>query len=357
MPQRAGGSACSLASRWQERPAGVARRAGLQTFFRWLTHVTWSRLTPTSRLLLYGSVRVHEDAGVRVAVLPTGTVTFLFTDLEGSTRLWEEHPESMKGALARHDALLRESVQEHGGHVVKSTGDGMHAAFETAHDALAAASGAQLALAEPEWGATGPLRVRMGIHTGEAESRDGDYYGTAPNRAARLMAIAHGGQILVSNVTKELVGNAVTGDVQLVDLGEHRLRDLSRPERVYQLVIGDLDQTFPPLRSIDVLPTNLPVQLTSFVGRAAELESVADLSTGHRMMTLTGVGGVGKSRLALQVAAESLERFRDGAWLVELSSVEAARVVAVIASAFDVEVRSGWTLEASLIDVLRSRRL
>jgi predicted ATPase/class 3 adenylate cyclase len=292
-----------------------------------------------------------------LAGLPTGTVTFLFTDLERSTRLWEEHPESMKGALARHDALLRESVQEHGGHVVKSTGDGMHAAFETAHDALAAASDAQLSLAEHEWGVTGPLRVRMGVHTGEAESRDGDYFGTAPNRAARLMAIAHGGQILVSHVTRELVGDVATGEVQLVDLGEHRLRDLSRPEHVYQLVVSSLDQTFPPLRSIDVLPTNLPVQLTSFVGRAAELESVVELSTDHRVVTLTGVGGVGKTRLALQVAAESLERFPDGAWIAELSSVEAARVVAVIAAALDVEVRSGRTLEASLIDVLRSRTL
>ncbi|MCJ7438733.1 MAG: adenylate/guanylate cyclase domain-containing protein [Acidimicrobiia bacterium] len=289
--------------------------------------------------------------------LPTGTVTFLFTDLEGSTRLWEEHPEAMKGALASHDELLRELVRENGGHVVKSTGDGMHAAFETAHDAVAAASGAQSALAARAWGATGPLRVRMGIHTGEAESRDGDYFGTAPNRAARLMAIAHGGQVLVSNVTMELVGDVSSSDVQLVDLGEHRLRDLSRPEHVYQLVIGGLDQRFLPLRSIDVLATNLPVQLTSFVGRAAELESVVELSTGHRVVTLTGVGGVGKTRLALQVAAESLERFRDGAWVVELSSVEAARVVAVIAAAFDVEVRSGWTMEASLIDVLCSRSL
>ena len=292
-----------------------------------------------------------------MAELPEGTVTFLFTDLEGSTRLWEEHPDSMRDALARHDTLLRASVEAHGGHVVKSTGDGMHAVFATAHDALAAASDAQLVLAGCEWGATGPLRVRMGVHTGEAESRDGDYFGTAPNRAARLMAIAHGGQILVSNVTRELVGDVVTADVQLIDLGEHRLRDLSRPERVFQLVVGGVYQSFPPLRSIDVMPTNLPVQLTSFVGRTSELKAVAELSTGHRIVTLTGVGGVGKTRLALQVAAESLERFRDGAWIVELSSVEATRVVAVIAAVLDVEVRSGWTLEASLVDVLQSRSL
>jgi predicted ATPase/class 3 adenylate cyclase len=293
----------------------------------------------------------------RLAEMPTGTVTFLFTDLESSTRLWEQHPAGMRDALARHDEILRNAVTRRDGVVVKSTGDGMHAVFVTAHDALAAASDAQQVLAGCEWGATGPLRVRMGVHTGEAESRDGDYFGTAPNRAARLMAIAHGEQILVSNVTRELVGDAVTADVQLIDLGEHRLRDLSRPEHVFQLVVGGLDQSFPPLRSIDVMPTNLPVQLTSFVGRTSELKALAELSTGHRIVTLTGVGGVGKTRLALQVAAESLERFRDGAWIVELSSVEAARVVAVIAAALDVEVRSGWTLEASLVDVLRSRSL
>ena len=171
------------------------------------------------------------------------------------------------------------------------------------------------------------------------------------------MAIGHGGQILVSNVTAELTGDVLTADVKLVDLGEHRLRDLSRPEHVFQLAAPDLEQKFPPLLSINVLPTNLPVQLTSFVGRAAEVRSLAALLTDHRIVTLTGVGGVGKTRLALQVAAESLDRYRDGAWFADLSSVEPPRVVAVVAAAFGIEMRSGQTVEASLLDVLRSRRL
>src|SRR6266540_301290 len=218
MPQRAGGSACSLASRWQERPAGVARRAGLQTFFRWLTHVTWSRLTPTSRLLLYGSVRVHEPRGVRVAQLPTGTVTFLFTDLEGSTRLWEEHPEAMRAALARHDEILRGAVTQRDGHVVKATGDGLHAAFAVAPDAVAAALDAQRQLLAEPWTLPEPLRVRMGLHTGVAEVRDGDYYGTSVNRAARVAAAAHGGQVVASAASADLVRDDIGPEITLSDL-------------------------------------------------------------------------------------------------------------------------------------------
>jgi predicted ATPase/class 3 adenylate cyclase len=292
-----------------------------------------------------------------LAELPTGTVTFLFTDLEGSTRLWEDHPEGMRSALARHDDILRRAVEKRVGVVVKTTGDGMHAAFATAPDAVNAAVDAQRELTSEGWTLPEPLKVRMGLHTGIAEARDGDYFGTSVNRAARVAAAAHGGQILASAATADLVRDELTPEVGLVDLGEHRLRDLGRPEHVYQLIVSGLDQAFAPLRSMDVLPTNLPVQLTSFVGRRAELDSVVELSTSHRVVTLTGVGGVGKTRLALQVAAESLERFPDGAWIAELSSVEAARVVAVVAAALDVEVRSGRTLEASLIDVLKSRRL
>ncbi len=297
------------------------------------------------------------SGGEGVAELPTGTVTFLFTDLEHSTRLWEEHPEAMKPALARHDEILRDAVASHAGHVVKMRGDGVHAAFSTAHDALEAAAEAQQTLAGQDWVATGPLRVRMGVHTGEAESRDGDYFGSAPNRAARLMAIAHGGQVLVSSVTAELVGAALGDGARLADLGEHRLRDLSRPERVYQLAVPGLDDAFPPLRSVDVLPTNLPVQLTSFVGRNEEVQAIEELATSHRVVTLTGVGGVGKTRLALQVAAESLDRFRDGVWLVELAGVDAPRVVAVIAGVLGIGVRSGQAVESSLLDSLRSREL
>jgi predicted ATPase/class 3 adenylate cyclase len=292
-----------------------------------------------------------------VSDLPTGTVTFLFTDLEGSTRLWEEHPDAMKGALARHDEILRTAIETGAGHVVKTTGDGTHAVFTTAGEAVGAAVSAQRALAAEEWGSTGPLRVRMGLHSGAAEVRDGDYYGTAPNRGARLMAIGHGGQVLVSSVTAELVGDALPDGVRLVDLGEHRLRDLSKPERVCQITAPELPEDFPPLRSIDVLPTNLPVQLTSFVGRATEEKTIDRLLVDHRIVTLTGVGGVGKTRLAMQVAADVLDRYPDGAWFVELAAVDASRVVAVIAGVLGIDVQSRQTVEASLLEALRSREL
>src|SRR6516162_7188656 len=167
-----------------------------------------------------------------MAELPTGTVTFLFTDLEASTRLWEEHPQAMKRALARHDEILREAIRAHGGHVVKTTGDGFHAAFTTGADAVAAAGRAQVELQEEAWGPTGPLRIRMGLHTCEAELREGDYFGSAVNRAARLMSVAHGGQVVLSAATAEVV---VEAGFDVHDLGEHRLAGLSRPERVWQL--------------------------------------------------------------------------------------------------------------------------
>ncbi len=190
-----------------------------------------------------------------MAELPSGTVTFLFTDLEGSTRLWEEHPEAMRRALARHDDIMRDGITDHRGHVVKTTGDGFHAAFATAHDALDAAVATQLALSAESFGETGRLRVRMGLHTCEAECRGSDYYGSEVNRAARLMSVAHGDQIVVSSVTSALVHDA---PVDLVDLGEHRLRDLTISERIFQVSAPGLPSEFPALRSLDSLPGNLP---------------------------------------------------------------------------------------------------
>jgi class 3 adenylate cyclase len=268
------------------------------------------------------------------AELPTGTVTFLFTDLEGSTRLWEEHPEAMKEVLARHDEILREAVEAQGGVVVKTTGDGLHAAFASAEAALLAAAAGQVSLAAAHWERTGPLRVRMGIHTGAGELRDGDYFGPALNRAARVTAVAHGGQVLVSLATEELVRDSLSPELGLVELGEHRLRDLSRPERVFQLQVPGVAFEFPALRSLDVLPGNLPVQLTSFVGREEELARVAGELGQARLVSLTGVGGVGKTRLALEVAAEVVPEYRDGAWLIELAGVRDAEAVpdAVVAT-------------------------
>ena len=250
--------------------------------------------------------------------LPTGTVTFLFTDLEGSTRLWQEHPEAMKVAAARHDELLRDAIERHSGYVVKTTGDGFHAAFGAAHDAVDAAVAGQLAMGAEGWGATGALVVRMGVHTGPAELRDGDYYGTAVNRAARLMSVAHGGQIVVSLATEELVQER---GVELLDLGEHVLKDLSRAERVFQVVHPDLRSDFPVIRSLDALPGNLPAQVTSFVGRDDDVAQIVEmLAEGAALVTLIGTGGVGKTRLALQVAAEVLAQFADGAWFCDLAS-------------------------------------
>ena len=173
--------------------------------------------------------------------MPSGTVTLLFTDIEASTRLWQDHPDAMRAGLARHDEIVRDAIEGLGGHVVKTTGDGFYAAFSTAHDAVDAAIAAQRSLGSEAWGATGPLRVRMGVHTGEVQHRDGDYFGTAVNRAARLMAVAHGGQLLVSHATERLLGDMVGGSFELMDLGEHRLRDLAQASRVFQVVAPDLD--------------------------------------------------------------------------------------------------------------------
>jgi predicted ATPase/class 3 adenylate cyclase/tetratricopeptide (TPR) repeat protein len=292
--------------------------------------------------------------------LPSGTVTFLFTDLVGSSRLWEEHPEAMKGALARHDQILRDAVEVHGGQVVKATGDGVHAAFGRAEDAVAAAVEAQVALDAERWFETGPLRVRMGLHTGTAETREGDYYGPALNRAARLAASAHGGQVVVSEATAVVVRDALLDGVGLEDLGEQRLRDLTRPERVFQLVHADLPREFPPLRSLEAVPGNLPAQLTSFVGRERESQRVAATLEQARVVTLTGVGGVGKTRLALHVAGmpSMSARYRDGCWLCELGGVRDREAVPdALVAAFGVEPRQGVTVIDALLEYLRTKEL
>jgi predicted ATPase/class 3 adenylate cyclase len=290
--------------------------------------------------------------------LPAGTVTFLFTDLEGSTRLWQEHPDAMKDALARHDAILNDALELHHGHVVKTTGDGVHAVFVNPSDAIDAAIAAQVGLGEESWGATGALRVRMGIHSGVAELRGADYYGTAVNKAARVMSVAHGGQVVVSLATEELVRDALGDEVALLDLGEHRLRDLARAERLFQVTAPGLQPEFAALRSLEAFPGNLPLQVSSFVGRELELNRVADALHDARVVTLTGVGGVGKTRLALQVAAELLPEFRDGAWLLELAPVrDPDGVVDAFAALFRVTPRGDQTLDAALVEFFGSKQL
>lgn len=294
---------------------------------------------------------------------PTGTITFLFTDIEGSTQLWERYPAAMRVALAWHDELLRRAIESHHGRIVKSTGDGCLAAFVAASDALVAALAAQRDLTDrlnrsgdvPE---TLDIRVRMGLHTGEAELRDGDYYGSAVNRAARIMSIGHGGQVLLSASTASLVADATTAGSSLLDLGEHRLRDLSRPERIFQLVVEELTSDFPPLKSLDAFPGNLPIQLNTFVGRERELAEVKRLLATTRLLTLTGPGGTGKTRLSLQVAADSQAGFTHGVWLVELAPLADPELVAgAVAALFGLRPLPGLSLEHTLVDYLRGKHI
>ena len=199
--------------------------------------------------------------------LPTGTVTFLFTDIEGSTKLWEKYPDGMKAAVARHEEIIRIAIEAHGGYVFKTVGDAFCAAFATAPDALEATLKFQLSLSIETWGETGPIKVRSALHTGAAEERGSDYYGPPVNRVARLLSAGHGGQTLISLPTYELVRDELPKDTSLDDLGEHRLKDLVRPEHIFQLVSQDLPTEFAPLKTLDTRPNNLPVQLTPFIGR------------------------------------------------------------------------------------------
>ncbi len=252
---------------------------------------------------------------------PTGTVTFLFTDVEGSTRLWEEHPDGMRDALARHDAILEEHISNANGFVHSTAGDAYSAAFSDPMDAIDAAIGAQRGLAEADWAVIGSMRVRMAVHTGVAHERGDDYYGPALNRCARILSAAHGGQVVTSSGTEELVRHRLHPGTSLKDLGEHQLKDLGHPEHIFQVVAPGLDADFAELRSLDPSKNNLPLQLTSFVGREDELRDVKKRLLDTRLLTLTGVGGSGKTRLSLQAAAESADNFKDGVWLVELAAV------------------------------------
>jgi predicted ATPase/class 3 adenylate cyclase len=293
-----------------------------------------------------------------MAVLPTGTVTFLFTDLAVSTRLWDLEPDRMQEALARHDEILREGVVAHGGQVVKGRGDGVHAVFATADAAVRAAIDCQLAMDAEVWAVSEPLRVRIGLHTGVAQLREADYFGSAVNRAARLMDLAHGGQIVCSQATADLARDVLAEGVTLVDLGEHRLRDLSRPERVFQVGAAGLERQFAPLASVDSFPGNLPLQVSSFIGREQESDLTIAALGEARVVTLTGVGGVGKTRLALQVAAEVLPGFREGAWLVELAGVrDPEGVVDAFAALFRVSARSGQSLVEALVEFFGTKQL
>jgi predicted ATPase/class 3 adenylate cyclase len=300
--------------------------------------------------------RVLEDERPGRGV-PTGTVTFLFTDVEGSTEAWEADASVMEAALARHDEVVGGVIDEHGGYVFSTAGDSFAASFARADHALSAAIEAQRRLASAEWPAPGVLRVRMGLCTGEAHERDGDYFGLVVNRAARVMGAAHGGQVLVAESTRQVSEDHLPEGVELRDLGPHRLRGVARTEQLWQVVADDLDDEFPPLQATEVVDGNLPSSPTSFVGRGDELGELEGLLRSSRLVTLTGVGGTGKTRLALEVAADLGDRFPDGRWWCELGPVDdPAAVPATVAEALGLLSQPGRSTAEAIVEAYRSKR-
>lgn len=270
---------------------------------------------------------------------PSGTITLLFSDIEGSTKLWEHASSAMNEALRRHDEIVRTAIEEQEGYVFKTVGDAFCAAFSTSDAAVRAASAIQHALRIEPWPSDAHIRVRVALHTGACQERDGDYFGPTVNRIARLLAIGHGGQTLVSGATAELLGDIGSEWGTLEDLGLHRLKDLGRPEHVWQLKPKGVADEFPPLRSLDNpdLPNNLPALLSSFVGRDRELNDVRELVQESRLVTLTGAGGAGKTRLAMQTSVELLDGVGEGVWLIELAPVtDEEQVPLAVASALGI---------------------
>jgi predicted ATPase/class 3 adenylate cyclase/Tfp pilus assembly protein PilF len=312
------------------------------------------------------SVRPGESAGpegvspARNGAAPSGTVTFLFTDIEGSTRLWEEYPKAMKTALAVHDEIIRGEVEANGGFVFKTVGDAFWAAFRIAPDALQAAIDAQRKLHAQDWSAVGRLRVRMALHTGAAEERSGDYYGPTLDRVNGLLSAGHGGQTLLSLPTVELLRDQKLPGVDFLDMGVRRLRDLLHKEHVFQLALADLPRDYPPLRTMEGRPNNLPARTTPLVGREKEVKVCRDLlrRSDVRLLTLVGPGGSGKTRLGLHVAAELLDDFKDGVFVVSLAPVtDPALVASTIAQTLGIREAGGQKLVASLKDYLRDKQM
>src|SRR6266566_8033524 len=280
---------------------------------------------------------------------PVGTVTFLFTDMEGSSRAWDSYPSETRAALQRHDEIVAREVEAHNGAIIleRGEGDSVFAVFTRGSDAVAAAFELQRAFQKEPWPTHVPVRVRMAIHTGEAGA---DYRGAHVNRAARIRAIGHGEQILVSGVTAGIVRGTLPDGTSLIDLGQHRLRDVSDMEHVFQLAHPDLRENFPPLKSLSNFRQNLPVQLTSFIGRRRERKEVGALIGDHRVVTLIGSGGSGKTRLAIQIGADGLEQFPDGVRFVDLAPLnDASMVVDAIASAVGIKLEQGMSVIDALV--------
>ncbi len=301
-----------------------------------------------------------EQATFHLPNLPVGTVTFMLTDVEGSTGVWESAPEAMSAAVGRHYELLDAAIALHCGvrPREKGEGDSVVAAFTRASDALGAALDIQRAFYSERWPAGTSLTLRIALHTAEAQLRDeGNYFGPAVNRCARLRAVAHRGQVVLSRTTRDLVLDRLPDGVELADLGVHRLRDLGRVEHVFGLLHPDLPVTFPPLRSLDTMLNNLPSELTSFVGRRAELTQIDDPLQRARLLTLTGAGGCGKTRLALQAAADAMDRHPDGVWWVELARLEDPTLLpAAVIGALGLREVLDRALQDTLVEHLRDRR-
>lgn len=297
-----------------------------------------------------------------MAELPTGTITFLFTDIQGSTALWEHYPEASRTALEHHDTLIEAIVEQHRGMIVRPRGEGdsRFAVFPRATDGVLAACAIHHALLREHWPLPTPLRVRIAVHTGEADLRAGDYYGAAVNRCARLRAVAYGGQTLISRATQELVRDHLPPEIGLRDLGEHRLKDLIHPEHIFQVIAPELPTDFPPPKSLDARRHNLPTQPTLLVGREHEVAAAVELLRRPevRLLTLTGPGGTGKTRLSLQVAAELIDDFGDGVWFIPIANVfHPNLVITTIARTLGVVESGVQSVEDSLKDWLRDKRL
>jgi predicted ATPase/class 3 adenylate cyclase len=324
---------------------------------KWYNKQLYSKLGVHSRSEAVDRAReigLLDNAGT---ALLSGTITFLFTDIEGSTKLWERHPEAMRAALRRHDALLRQAIEENGGCVFKTVGDAFYAVFDNTARALSAAHAAQMAVLAQDWGKT-PIRIRIALHTGSAELRENDYFGPSVNHVARLLSAGHGGQILVSASTQALAQDQLPDGLSFCDMGEHRLKDLKGVERIYQLDAPELPADFPPLRSLDSYLNNLPVQLTSFVGRRREIDDIDQLLVENRLLTLSGPPGTGKTRLALHMARRNLDRFQDGVFFVDLAPINDPRLVpGTIAQVLNLKEGSRQSLTDTLIRHLYDKQM
>ena len=290
--------------------------------------------------------------------MPQGTVTFLFTDVQGSTHAWEESPELMLEALAQHDVAVVGAANEHGGVTVKPRGEGdsRFIVFQSAVDAVAGVAEMQRRLVDVDWVTPAPLLVRVSLHTGTAELDEGDYYGSTVNRAARLRGIAHGGQTIISRATWELVQDSLPDGVTIRDMGEHGLKDLTRPEHVYQLEIEGLQNDFPALLSLNAIPNNLPEQLTDFIGRDVELDEVTALLTRTRLLTILAPGGCGKTRLAIQAAADLSHQYPDGVFFIALADISSGEdIVQTVAESLSLGLSADDELEPQLLTYLAGK--